>query len=61
MNAKPMNAREACEYLGLKKSYLHKLTSQGKIPHFKSQGGKLLYFDEQELKAWATAQRKEKK
>jgi excisionase family DNA binding protein len=37
---------------GLSKSYLYKQTCQRKIPHYKSGGGKLVYFDKVELNAW---------
>ena len=35
---------EAAEYMGLKKSYLYKLTSERRIPHFKPNGKKI-YFE----------------
>lgn len=36
---------------GISKSYLYKLTSTGKIPHYKP-GGKMLYFDRNEVMNW---------
>ena len=36
---------------GFSRSYLYKLTSLGKIPHYKP-GGKMLYFDRNELTDW---------
>ena len=36
---------------GLSKSYLYKLTSSGKIPHYKPSG-KMIYFDRKELENW---------
>jgi excisionase family DNA binding protein len=45
------SAKQAAAYLGIALSYLHKLTSQGRIPHYKP-GGKLLYFKPSELAAW---------
>lgn len=36
---------------GLSKSTLYKLTSQGKIPHYKPSG-KMVYFDRKELEKW---------
>jgi excisionase family DNA binding protein len=42
---------EACEYMGITESHLYKLTSSGKIPHYKPTG-KLMYFDRSELDDW---------
>ena len=42
---------EAAQFSGLSKSYLYKLTSQQRIPHFKPTG-KLVYFNREELEAW---------
>ena len=44
---------EAVEYTGFKPSYLYKLTSQGKIPHYKPTG-KLLFFKRVELEEFLT-------
>ena len=40
---KVLNLDEACDYTGMSRSYLYKLTSNGAIPHSKP-GGKLIYF-----------------
>lgn len=45
---------EAALYTGLKKSYLYKLTSSRKIPHYKPNG-KNCFFRRTELEAWLTA------
>ena len=37
---------------GLSKSHLYKLVMNKKIPYWKSDGGKLTYFDKQEIEAW---------
>ena len=37
---------------GLSKSHLYKLVCAKKIPYYKSQGGKLTYFDKNELNSW---------
>jgi excisionase family DNA binding protein len=37
---------------GLSKSHIYKLTCAKKIPYYKSQGGKLTYFDKGELNKW---------
>ena len=39
---------EAAEYLGMKKSYLHKLMMKKEIPFYKPNG-KLCFFDKDEL------------
>lgn len=46
-----LTAREACEYMGITESHLYKLTSTGRIPHYKPTG-KLVYFDRSELDDW---------
>jgi excisionase family DNA binding protein len=48
---KPFTFNEAAEYLDISKSYLYKLTSQGKIPHYKPYGKKI-YFDKVTLDQW---------
>lgn len=47
-NQRPLNIDEAAEFLGLSKSHLYKLTSSGKLPHYKP-GGKTLYFLQSDL------------
>jgi len=42
---------EACQYTGISRSYMYKLTSNGKIPHFKPRG-KLIYFEREKLNSW---------
>jgi len=49
--AKPFTFKEAAHYLDISKSYLYKLTSQGRIPHFKPQGKKV-YFKKADLDEW---------
>ncbi len=43
---------EVCSYTGYEKSYLYKLCSNKTIPHYKSPGGKTLFFDKAEIIAW---------
>lgn len=43
---------EVCTYTGYEKSYIHRLCSQRKIPHYKSPSGKEVFFDKNELVAW---------
>lgn len=42
---------EGCEFTGLSKSYMYKLTHRNKIPFFKPHG-KNIYFSREELEAW---------
>jgi excisionase family DNA binding protein len=42
---------EACEFLNLSASYLYKLTSTQKLPHYKPNGKKI-YFRRGELQEW---------
>ena len=42
---------EACNYTGIAKSFMYKLTSTGKIPHYKPNG-KLIFIDRAELEKW---------
>ncbi|HXS57490.1 MAG TPA: helix-turn-helix domain-containing protein [Hanamia sp.] len=51
-NKKVLNFTEACEFLGLKKSYMYKLTSNGILPFSKPNGGKI-FFDREKLETWA--------
>ena len=45
---------EVCSYTGFEKSYIYKLTSSRKIPHFKSPGGKIVFFKRVEINDWLT-------
>ena len=42
---------EACDYTGISRSYLYKLTASGKIPHSKPNG-KMLFFEKSKLVDW---------
>ena len=53
----PITVEEAAEYLHISVGYLYRLTSESKIPHFKSRGGKLVYFQIEDLNAWAFGHR----
>lgn len=50
-----LTTEEAAKYLGVTKSAIYKLTMGRKIPHYRSQGGKLLYFKREEIEGWATS------
>ena len=43
---------DAATLTGLSKSHLYKLVCAKKVPYYKSDGGKLTYFDKSELQAW---------
>ena len=42
---------------GLSKSHLYKLVCAKKIPYYKSEGGKMTYFNKQEIENWLLAYR----
>lgn len=42
---------QGCEFTGLSKTYMYKLTHQNKIPFFKPHG-KQIYFSREELEQW---------
>lgn len=46
-----LTLEEAAAYAGLSRSHFYKLTSTGRVPHFKP-GNKVIYFDRAELDAW---------
>ena len=48
---KPLNLMEAAEFLDFSRSYLYRLTSQGRVPCYKPEG-KRVYFDRAELVNW---------
>lgn len=52
-----LTSDEAAAYLGVSKSCLYKMTMGRKIPYYKSEGGKLCYFDRLELIEWMKGHR----
>ena len=42
---------EVVQLTGLSRSYLYKLTSSGRIPHYKPHG-KLIYFERSQVELW---------
>ncbi|MCG2461682.1 helix-turn-helix domain-containing protein [Flavobacteriaceae bacterium F89] len=42
---------ETCDYMGISRSFLYKLTSSGNIPHSKPNG-KLIFFEKAKINAW---------
>ena len=49
---KALTMSDAALLTGLSKSHLYKECCAKKIPHWKSDGGKLTYFDKDELNGW---------
>jgi excisionase family DNA binding protein len=47
-----LTMNDAALLTGLSKSHIYKLVCSKKIPYYKSQGGKLTYFDKSELNKW---------
>jgi len=40
---------ECCQYTGISKTYMYKLTCTNRIPHFKPHG-KIIYFSKEEIR-----------
>ena len=51
-----LTTEEAAAYMGMRKSYLYKLTMNKKIPHYKPMG-KVCYFQRKELEEWLLSNR----
>jgi excisionase family DNA binding protein len=56
---KVLNFEEACEYTAFRASYLYKLTSSGRIPHYKPYG-KMIFFNREELESFLIQQSQKK-
>ena len=50
-NKEVLTFEETCEYTGISRSYLYKLTSSGSIPHSKPNG-KMIFFEKKKLVDW---------
>jgi len=50
-NKEVLTFDEACDYTGISRSYLYKLTAAGHIPHSKPNG-KLIYFEREKIVRW---------
>lgn len=48
---KVLSFDEACDYTGISRSYLYKLTSKGDIP-FSKPNGKIIFFSKDKLDNW---------
>ncbi|WP_142784657.1 helix-turn-helix domain-containing protein [Changchengzhania lutea] len=51
---------EACDYTGISRSYLYKLTASGRIPHSKPNG-KMLFFEKAKLVDWLLQNKRKSK
>jgi excisionase family DNA binding protein len=49
---KVLTMNDAALLTGLSKSHLYKLVCRKEIPYYKSQGGKITYFNRDELNDW---------
>ncbi len=50
-NKEVMTFEETCDYTGISRSYLYKLTAAGNIPHSKPNG-KLIFFERNKIVRW---------
>ncbi|MBU2905204.1 helix-turn-helix domain-containing protein [Arenibacter algicola] len=50
-NKEVLTFEETCDFTGISRSYLYKLTSAGKIPHSKPNG-KMLFFEKKKIVDW---------
>lgn len=48
---------DVCMLANISKSHLYKLVCSRKIPYYKSEGGKMTYFNRQEIENWLLAYR----
>lgn len=51
---KLFSVKESALYAGLSTGYIHKLCQTGRIPHFRSEGGKYIYIRKDDLDKWMT-------
>lgn len=49
-----LSVKESALYTGLAASYVQKLCQNGRIPHFRSEGGKNIYIRKADLDSWMT-------
>nr|WP_298998298.1 helix-turn-helix domain-containing protein [uncultured Allomuricauda sp.] len=50
-NKEVLTFEEACEYMGVSRSFLYKLTSRRQISHSKPNG-KMIFFEKKKLNLW---------
>ncbi|NYJ28073.1 helix-turn-helix domain-containing protein [Allomuricauda sp. ARW1Y1] len=51
---------EACDYMGVSRSFLYKLTSRRQIPHSKPNG-KMIFFEKKKINIWLLQNRRKSK
>ena len=51
---KYLRVRQAAEYLGVSTNHVYRLAEKRLIPHYKSRGGKVLYFLLTDLEVYVT-------
>lgn len=51
-----LSVDELASYLGVKTSYIYKMTHNREIPYYKP-GGKMVYFNREEIDEWVLSQR----
>ena len=59
-NKEVLTFEEACEYMGVSRSFLYKLTSRRQIPHSKPNGEKI-FFEKKKLNLWLLQNRRKSK
>ena len=52
-----LSVKELATLTGLSVGYIYNLVSAKKIPHYKSEGGKLTFFKKSEVEEWLCATR----
>ena len=52
-----LTMKDACALTGLSMSHLYRLVCNKQIPYYKGAGGKLTYFNKEELTAWLLARK----
>ena len=57
MNTQIFTTKHAANYLGISELCLRKMCMKREVPYFKSKGGKLHYFLQDDLEKWALAYR----
>lgn len=55
---KVIRMQDVCKMAGFSMSYLYKLIHFSKIPSYKSGGGKITYFDREEVENWLLQHRR---
>ena len=50
-NKEVLTFEETCDYTGISRSYLYRLTASGNIPHSKPNG-KMIFFEKEKLNKW---------